>query len=160
MADGVFRPKNIHEYAKQYQQAYQDLKDIKRQTSASNSAGNWYNQGTNMNTSTSTNANARITSKQSNHPANFLYSRFLSVASNPAVATHPAGNEATRLTKKKLAKLQRKNWYFHCKKVEDYWPQYLKEWQPMTAITNTALALVNVSKVVVPQPGHVEAENV
>ena len=43
IADGVSWLKDIHKYVKQYQQAYQNLKNIKRQTPAANSAGNQYN---------------------------------------------------------------------------------------------------------------------
>ena len=160
MADGVSWPKNIHEYAKQCQQAYQDLKDIKQQTPAANSAGNWYNQETNTNTSTSTNVNARTASRQSDCPANFLYSCSSSVALNPAVATRLARSKAIRLTKEELAKLQRKDWCFHCKKVGDYRLRCSKEWWLMTVFLSlTALARISVSKVAMPQPGHVEAEN-
>ena len=56
MAGGVSQPKDIHEYAQQYQLAYQDLKDIKLRTPAANFGGNQYNQSTNTNTSMSTNA--------------------------------------------------------------------------------------------------------
>ena len=50
----------------------------------------------------------KITGQQTNRnerPANSLYSRFLSVASNSAVATRPTCSEATRLTKEEIAKL-------------------------------------------------------
>ena len=40
MAGGVFQPTDIHEYAKQCQQTYQDLKDIKIRTPVANFAGN------------------------------------------------------------------------------------------------------------------------
>ena len=143
---------------------YQDLKDIKIQTPAANFAGNQCNQKTNTNANTSTNTSANVNVKTANcskHPANSVYSRPFSVALNPAVATHLACSKATRLIKEKIAKLQRKDWCFYCKKVRDHRPQCLKEWQLMTAITNsTMLAIVNISKMAVPQSGHVEAENV
>lgn len=40
IAGGVSQPKNIYKYAKHCQQAYQELKDIKQQIPAANSAGN------------------------------------------------------------------------------------------------------------------------
>ena len=43
IAGGVSRTKDIHEYAKQCQKAYQDLKDIENQTPVANFAGNQYN---------------------------------------------------------------------------------------------------------------------
>ena len=101
MASGVSQPTNIYEYAKQCQQTYQDLKNIEIQTPVANFAGNRYNRGTNANTSTKT------ASQQANHnkrPANSVYSRPLSVASNPA-ATRPARSKATRLTHEEIAKL-------------------------------------------------------
>ena len=163
MADSVSWPTDIYEYAKQCQQAYQDLKDIKIWILVANFARNQYNQrgtNTNVNTgsSTGTNMNAKM-ANCSECPTNLSYSHLLSIASNPAVATCPACSNATRLTKEEIAKLQRKDWCFYCKEVGDHWLWCSKEWQLITAITNTALALVNISKVIVPQPGHVEAEN-
>ena len=110
--------------------------------------------------STSTNANAKTASRQSDCPANSLYSRLPSVVANPAMAMRSARSKATRFTKEELAKLQRKNWCFYYKEVGDYWLQCSKEWQPMTAITNTALTLVNVNEVAMPQLGYVEIKNV
>ena len=157
MTGGVSWPKDIHKYAKQFQEAYQDLKDIEIQTPAVNFAENQYNQKKN----TSTNANAKTTN-QSKRLANLVYSCPFSVAFNPTVATCPACSKAIRLTKEKTAKLQREDQCFHYKEIGDHQPQCSKEWWSMTAITNpnTALALINVSEVAVPQPGHVEAENI
>ena len=155
------QPKDIHKYAQQCQLAYQDLKNIKLQTPAANFGGNRY-QETNTNTNTSTSTSPKTAGQQTNcneWPANFWYSRPFFVALNLAVATRPACSKATRLTREKIAKLQWEDQCFHCKEVGNHQPRCLKEWQLMTAITNTALALVNVSKVAVPQPGHVEAEN-
>ena len=59
MADGVSQPTDIHEYVKQCQQTYQDLKNIKIRTPMANFAGNQYNQETNTNT----NVNARTASR-------------------------------------------------------------------------------------------------
>ena len=160
IAGGVSRPKDIHEYAQQCQLAYQDLKDIKLRTPAANFGGNWYNRETNTNMSTST--NAKTTGPQTNRnkcPANSLYSRPSSVASNPA-STCSACSEATRLTWEKIAKLQCEDRCFTCKEVGDYRPKYTNGWRPMSAIADSALARVNISEVAVPQPGHVEAENV
>lgn len=162
MAGGVSRPKNIHKYAKQCQEAYQDLKNIENQTPAANVAENQYNQGTNTNTNTSTNTGTNAkTANHSEHSVNSLYSHFPFVALNPTVIMHPACSKVTKLTKKKIAKLQCENQCFHCKRVGDYWSWCLKEWQSMTTITNsTTLVLVNVSEVAVPQPSHVKTENV
>ena len=159
MAGGVSWPTDIHEYAKQCQQMYQDLKAIKIQMPVANFAENQYNWGTNANTNTNTNTNTK-TVKCSKHPVHSSYSRFFSVVLNPAIATCPARSKAIRLTKKEIAKLQRKDQCFYYKEVGDYQPQCPKEWQPMTVLMNSvALAQINISEVVVPQPGHVEAEN-
>ena len=120
MAGSVSRLKDIYEYAQQCQLAYQNLKDIKLQTSATNFGGNWYNGGTNTNTSTSTNAKA--TSPQANRNkrlANSLYSRPPFVASNPA-STHRARSEATRLTREKIVKLQYEDCCFTYKEVGNH----------------------------------------
>ena len=165
MASGMSWSTDIHEYAKQCQQAYQNLKDIKIQTPAANFTENWYNQGgTNTNGNTSTNMGTNVNAKTANcseRLANFSYSRPLSIASNPAIAIHSACSKAIRLSKEEIAKLQREDRCFHCKEIKNHQLRCPKEWQPMTAITNpsTALALVNISEVAVPQPGHVEAEN-
>ena len=119
IASGVSRPKNIHKYAKQCQKAYQDLKDIEIRTPAANLAGNWYNQGTNTNTSTKT---AGQQANRNKRPANSVYSHLFSVALNPAF-TRPARSKATRLTRKKIAKLQREDRYFTCKEVNDHQPK-------------------------------------
>ena len=160
MAGSVSRPKDIHEYAQQCQLAYHDLKDIKFWTPAANFGGNWYNQRTNTNTSTST--NAKIAGLQVNcnkHPANSLYSRFLSIASNP-VSMYSAYSKATRLTWEEITKLQREDRCFTCKEVGNYWPKCTNKWRPMLAIADSTLARVNISEVAVPQPGHMEAENI
>ena len=162
MADGVSQPKDIYKYAKQCQEAYQNLKDIEIQTLIANFIRNWYNQrlNTNANTNISTNANAKMTN-HSEHPANFSYNHPPPAASNPTVAMHLACSKATKLTKEKIVKLQYENRYFHCKVIENHWPWCPKEWRSMIAITNsTVLALVNVSEMAVLQPDHVEAENV
>ena len=159
MVGGVFWPTNIHEYAKQCQQTYQDLKNIKIQTPIANFAENQYNHKTNANTSTNTNANAK-TVNCSKRLANSSYSCSSSMVLNPVVTTCPACSKVTRLTKEEIAKLQRKDWCFHCKKIGDHWPQCPKEWQSMTVFINSAaLAWVNVSKMAVPQFGHIEVEN-
>ena len=162
MAGDVAWPKDIYKYAKQCQEAYQGLKDIKTRTSAANFAENWYNQGTNTNASTSINTNTNTkTANHSKHPINSLYSHLLSVASNPTMATYPTCSQATKLTKKKIAKLQSEDQYFHCKDVGDHRPWCPKAWRLMIAITNiTMLALINVSEVAVSQPSHMEAENI
>ena len=105
ITDSISRSTDIHEYAKQCQQAYQDLKDIEQQTPTVNSAGNQYNQRTNMNTSTSTNVNTRTTSRQSDCPINSLYSHLPSVASNLTMAMRSARSKVTKLTKEEFAKL-------------------------------------------------------
>ena len=118
MAGGMSWPKDIHEYVQQCQLAYQDLKDIKLQTPAANFGGNQYNRGTNTSTST----NAKTAGPQANrnkYPANSLYSRPLSIASNLA-STRPAHSKATRLTWKEIAKLQHEDRCFTCKKVGDH----------------------------------------
>ena len=120
MAGGVSQPKDIHEYAQQYQLAYQDLKDIKLRTPAANFGGNQYNQGTNTNTSMSTNAKtAGPQINRNERPANFLYSRIPSVALNPA-SMRLACSKATRLTREEIAKLQRKDYCFICKEVGNH----------------------------------------
>ena len=116
MVDGVLQSKNIHEYAKQCQQAYQDLKNIDRQTSAANPAGNQYNQGINTNTSTSINVNAKM-ANCSEHLANFIYSYPSSMALSPAMATRPAHSKATKLTKEEIAKLDAKTNVFTAKRL-------------------------------------------
>ena len=104
MADGVSWPTDIHEYAKQCQQMYQDLKDIKIQMPVANFAGNQYNWGTNANTNTNSNTNTK-TVNCSKRPVHSSYSRLSSVVLNPAITTCPARSKATRLTKKEIAKL-------------------------------------------------------
>ena len=145
MADSISRPKDIHEYVKQCQKAYQDLKDIEIWTPAPNTAGNWFNQKTNINTGTGTNTNMMASS--SNCFADSLYSHPFSITLNP-VSTRPACSKATRLFKEKIAKLQREDWYFYCKEVGDHQPKCTKKWQLMKAIT-IALALINVSEMAV-----------
>ena len=160
MAGSVSWLKDIHEYAQQCQLAYQDLKDIKLWILAANFDGNWYNRGTNTNMSIS--MNVKTTGPQANcneHPANFLYNCPLSIASNLA-STRPTRSEATRLTQKEIAKLQREDRCFTCKEIGDHRPKYTNRWRPMSAIADSALAWVNVSEVGVPQSGHVETENV
>ena len=160
MAGGMSWPKDIHEYVQQYQLAYQDLKDIRLRTLAANFDGNWYNRETNTNTFTST--NAKIAGPQANRNkrlANSLYSRPLSVASNPAFMC-PARSKATRLIREEIAKLQHEDYYFTYKEIGNHWPKCTNGWQPISAIMNSALARVNISEVAVSQPGHVEAENV
>ena len=160
MAGGVSRPKDIHEYTQQCQLAYQDLKDIKLWTPAANFSGNRYNRGTNTNTSTSTNAKtAGLQANRNERPTNSLYSCPLSVASNLA-SMYFACSKATRLTWKEIAKLQREDRCFTCKEVGDHRPKYTNRWRLMSAIADLALAQVNVNEVAVPQPGHVDAENV
>ena len=160
MAGGVSQPKDIHEYAQQYQLAYQDLKDIKLQILAANFGGNRYNQETNTNMSTSTNAKTvGLQANRNERPASSLYSCPLSVASNPA-STCPARSKATRLTQKEIAKLQRKDCCFTYKEIGDHRPKCTNGWQLMLAIVDLALAQVNVSEVAVPQPGHVDVKNV
>ena len=120
MAGGVSQPKDIHEYVQQCQLAYQDLKDIKLQTPVANFGGNRYNQKMNTNTFMST--NAKIAGPQANRnerPANSLYSRSFSIASNPAF-THPTRSKATRLTREEIAKLQREDRCFTCKEVSNH----------------------------------------
>ena len=148
MASGVSRPTDIHEYAKQCQQTYQDLKNIEIQTPVTNFAGNQYNRGTNANTSTKT---AGQQANRNKHPANSVYSHPPSVASNSA-ATRPAHSKAIRFTCEEIAKLQREDCYFTCKEVGDYRPKCLNGWRLMLVLTNvnSALARVNVSKVTVP----------
>ena len=113
MAGGVSQPKNIYKYAKQCQETYQDLKDIESQTLVANFAENQYNQKTNTNANTNmgTNANAKMANR-SKRPINSLYSHLFFAASNFAVAICPAYSKATRLTKEKIAKLQRKDQCF------------------------------------------------
>ena len=124
MAGGISRPKDIHKYAKQCQEAYQDLKNIESQTPAANFAGNQYNQGeTNTNVNTGTNMGMNVNAKMANHNkhlANFSYSRPSSVASNSAMAICLARSKATKLTKEKIAKLQHEDQCFHYKEVRDY----------------------------------------
>ena len=161
MAGGVSWPTNIHEYAKQCQQMYQNLKDIEIRTPVANLAGNWYNQRTNVNTNM--NMSMKTAGQQANcnkRSVNSVYSRFSSVVSNLA-AMRLARSEATRLTREKIAKLQREDRCFTCKKVSDHWPKCPNKWQPMLVLTNTdsALAQINVSEVTVPQPDYVKAEN-
>ena len=129
MAGDVSWPTNIHEYAKQCQHAYQDLKPIEIHTPADNFDENWYNRGgTNTNTNTGMNANTKMVNC-SKCSANFLYSHLSSVASlNYAVATHPTCSKATRLIKDKISKLQQEDQYFHCKEVRNHRSQYSKEW--------------------------------
>ena len=160
MAGGVSWPTDIHEYAKQCQQTYQDLKNIEIQMPIANFAGNQYNQETNENMSTNTNANAK-TVNCSKRSTNSSYSWPPSVASNFVMATYPAHSEITRLTWEKTAKLQRENCCFTCKKVGNHRPKCSNEWQPILVLTNmdSALTRVNISEMAVPQPGHVEVEN-
>ena len=159
MVGGVSQSTDIHEYMKQCQQTYQDLKDIKIQIPIANFAENQYNQKTNANTNTNTNANAK-TVNCNKRLANSSYSCPSSMVLNPVVTMHPVCSKLTRLTKEEIAKLQRKDWCFHCKEVEDHRLQCPKEWQSMTVFTNSAaLVWVNVSKVTVPQPGHMKVEN-
>ena len=84
----------------------------------------------------------------------------LSIVSNPA-STCPVYSEVTRLTWEKISKLQREDHCFTCKKVGDHRPKCPNGWRLMSVLTNadSALAWVNVSKVTVLQPSHVEAEN-
>ena len=162
MADSVSRPKDIYKYAKQCQETYQDLKDIEIRTLVANFVRNWYNQrlNTNANTNIDTNANAKMTN-HSECPANFSYNRPPPTASNPTVAMHLVRSKATKLTKEKIVKLQYENRCFHCKVIRNHWSWCPKKWQSMIAITNsTVLALVNVSEMAVPQPDHIEAENI
>ena len=160
MADSVSRLKDIHEYAQQCQLAYQNLKDIKLRTPAANFDGNRYNQRTNTNMSTSTNTKtAGPQANRNERPANFLYSRPLSIVSNLAF-TCPTCNKATRLTQKEIAKLQREDRCFTYKEVGNHQPKYTNRWRSMSAIADSALAWVNVSEVAMSQPGHVETENV
>ena len=140
------------------------MKNIEIRTPATNFIRNQYNQGetnTNMNTNTSTGTNANAkTANRSKRPANSSYSCLFFVASNSVVATRPACSDPTRLIREKIAKLQREDQCFHCKKVGDHRPRCSKKWRSMTVLTNSvALAQVNVSEMAVPQPGHVEAEN-
>ena len=159
ITSGVSRPKNLHEYVQQCQLAYQDLKDIKLWTPAANFGGNWY-QGTNTNTNTS----IKTASQQANcnkRPANSVYSRLSFIALN-LVSMRLACSKATRLTQEKIAKLQREDYCFTCKKVGNYWSKHPNKWQLMAVFTNadSALTKVNISKVAISQPGHVGAENV
>ena len=92
---------------------YQDLKDIESQTPAAKFGGNQYNrEGTNINVNIGINmginANAKMVNR-SKHLVNFLYSRPSFVVLNPAVTMHPTRSKATKLIKKKIAKLQREN---------------------------------------------------
>ena len=160
LPSGVSWPKDIHEYAQQCQLAYQDLKDIELQIPVANFGGNQYNWRTNTNMSIST--NAKTTGPQANRnerSANSLYSRPLSVALNSA-STRPTCSEATRLTREEIVKLQREDCCFTCKEIGEHRPKCKNGWQPMLAITSSALARVNVSEVVMPQLGHVETENI
>ena len=161
MASGVSQPTDIHEYAKQCQQTYQDLKDIKIWIPIANFAGNRYNQGTNANTNTNT--STKTAGQQDNcneRPANSVYSRLFSMASNSA-ALYPVRSEATRFTNEEIAKLQREDRCFTCKEVGNHWSKCPNRWRLMLVLTNadSALARVHISEVTVPQPGHVEAEN-
>ena len=161
MVGGMSRPTDIYEYAKQCQQTYQDLKDIKIQMPVANFARNRYNQE--MNANTNTNTSTKIVGQQANcnkHPANSVYSHPSFVASNPA-ATRPARSKTTRLTCEKIAKLQREDYCFTCKEVGNHQSKCPNGWRLMLIFTNadSALARVNVSKVTVPQSGHIEAEN-
>ena len=160
MAGGVSWPTDIYEYAKQYQQMYQDLKNIKIWMPVANFAGNWYNRETKTNMSTNTNANTK-TVNCSKHPVNSSYSWFFFMASNLIVTTHPARSKATRLTQKEIAKLQHEDRCFTSKEVGDHRPKCPNRWWLILVLTNADLALTwaNVNKVVVPQPSHVEAEN-
>ena len=120
MTGGVSRSKNLYTYAQQCQLAYQDLKDIKLQTPAANFDGNWYRE-TNMNTNIST----KTAGQQANcneHLANFVYSRPFSIVLNPA-STHLAYSKAIKLTREEIAKLQREDRCFTCKKVSNHWPK-------------------------------------
>ena len=160
MAGGVSRSKDIHEYTQQCQLAYQNLKDIKLQTLAANFGGNRYNRETNTNTSTST--NAKTTGPQTNCnecPVNSLYNCPSSVALNPT-SMHPACSKATRLIQEEITKLQREDCCFTCKKVGNHRLKCTNRWQPTPAIADSALARVNVNKIAMPQPGHMEVENV
>ena len=161
MAGDVSQPKNIHKYVKQCQEAYQDLKDIKIQTSAANIAGNWYNQETNMNTSTNTGTNAK-TANRNERSTNSLYSHLpSSVASNSAVTMRLMRSKTTRLTWEKIAKLQREDCCFTCKEVDDYQLKCSNRWWPMSVFTNVGLALawINISEVAILQLGYIKAEN-
>ena len=125
MADSVFWPKNLHEYAQQCQLAYQDLKDIKLRTPVVNFGGNQY-WGSNTNTNTSTSMSTKTTGQQVNCnkcPTNSMYSHPPSMALN-LTFTCLTCSEATRLTQEKIAKLQRKDHCFTCKKVNDYRTKY------------------------------------
>lgn len=106
MTDSVSQPENIYKYTKQYQQAYQDLKDIDWWTLTTNPAGNQYNWGTNTNISisTSTNVNAKM-ANQSKRSANSVYCRLFSVALNVTMVTCHACSKATKLIKKEIVKL-------------------------------------------------------
>ena len=109
MAGGVFWPKNFYKYTQQCQLVYQDLKDIKLQTPTANFSGNQYQRtNTNTNTNTSTSTSLKTAGQQINCnkcSANFLHSYLFFVTSNSAVATRPTCSKATRLTRKKIAKL-------------------------------------------------------
>ena len=160
IAGGVSRLKDIHEYAQQCQLAYQDLKNIKLLTPAANFSGNQY-RGSNTNTSTST--STKIAGQQANRnkrPANSVYSYSFSMVSN-LVFTRPACSKATRLTWEKIAKLQREDCCFTCKEVGNHRLKCSNGWRLISVFTNadSALARINVSKVGVPQPGHMKAEN-
>ena len=93
MASDISWLKDIHEYAKQCQEAYQDLKNIEIQTPAPNTTENQFNQKTNTGMGT----NANMTASSSNCPVNFLYSHPPSIASNPA-STCFVCSKTTRLT--------------------------------------------------------------
>ena len=108
MASNVSQSTDIHEYAKQCQQIYQDLKNIEIQTPIANFAENQYNRGTNANTSTNTNANTKMVNR-SERPTNSSYSRSFSMALNFVIAMRPVCSKVTRLIKGEIAKLQRKD---------------------------------------------------
>ena len=120
MAGSMSQLTDIHEYAKQCQQTYQDLKNIKIQMPVANFAENQYNQRTNANTNM--NMSTKTKGQQANRngrPANSVYSCPLSVALN-TTAMRLAHSEATRLTREEIAKLQCEDHYFTYKKVDDH----------------------------------------
>ena len=145
------KPTNLHAYAEQCQNAYRNLQDLDKRTNKTTASFSRYGPG--GRTNTNRNSRGIAPSQPTDRPATSFYAR--PPATVPSAAQPRARTDEARLSAEDIVILRRDDRCFRCKEVGDHRPHCTNEWRPMAAIP----VATRVNKVVVPAPGHVEAEN-
>ena len=141
---GVRKSTDLHEYAAQCEETYQDLKEFQTRVGIK-ADGFAKHRGV---------VNKR---KSFELPTSSLYAK-PAVTSRSSTTFQARRSDEVRLTPDELARLRKEDRCFRCKEVGDHRPRCEKEWRPMSVLPASVNQLA-VHEVTVPTSGHI-SENI